>query len=85
MTKPKGTPGGNRSPVQNEALKAKRYKRLDENDQPLDHRVTGVKLYLLDAETIRSHLPNSQERAAWLRRVIHAAVEAELQAKVEAE
>ena len=78
MPKPKGTPGGNPSPVQNAALKAKQFKRVDTGDREIETRTTGIKLYVEDAIVLRSQITNPQERAAWLRRVIHAAVEAEL-------
>lgn len=78
MPKRKGTPGGNPSPVQTADLKAKQYQRVDRDERPLDSRTTGVKLFAEDATLLRSSLPDSQERAAWMRRVIHAAVVAEL-------
>lgn len=78
MPKAKGTPGGNPNPVQNDTLKAKRFNRADQNEMPLDNCTTGVRLYAEDGEIVRSQLSDSQARAAWLRRVIHAAVVAEL-------
>ena len=78
MPKPKGTPGGNKNPVQNAELKAKQYKRVDADAFPLDDRPTGINLFAIDGQLLRASEMTSQERAAWLRRVIHAAVEAEL-------
>ena len=69
---------GNPNPVQNEELKAKQFKRVDEVDEPLAERATSVKLPISVDAVMRSSFGTPQEKAAWLRRVITEAARREL-------
>ena len=74
MPKAKGTPGGNRNPVQTDEFKAKQYKRQGDIEGELAKKAVSVKLPKDTDRAVRS-LPHM---AAWLRRVITEAAKREL-------
>lgn len=64
----------NPSPVQNERLRAKQFKRLNPDSEPLASRQIQVRL----PESIDAIVRKVPDKATWLRRIITEAAKREL-------